>query len=186
MVRMQAGFFSAIRFNPRAYALLHPSNIIPGHRSKSARHRPADRCRAASPAPTAGIYCSPPRSPHGSAVDEEQRLVIQAQLHTGGINVKLTGYNLSHSRYLQCLGFGLFFAAAQGGRFSCFRYRQAMRVLIHTHIPCRLLVEGRAPKPPLNTEFHSVAARSANALKGCAKTLTPLVEVEQIAFPLPS
>ena len=25
--------------------------------------------------------------------------------------------------------------------------RQAMRVLIHTHIPCRLLVEGSAPKP---------------------------------------
>ena len=40
---------------------------------------------------------------------------------------------------------------------------QAMRVLIHTHIPCRLLVEGNAPKPLLNTEFHSVAARSPNA-----------------------
>ena len=39
--------------------------------------------------------------------------------------------------------------------------RQAMRVLIHTHISCRLLVEGSAPKPLLNTEFHSVAARSA-------------------------
>ena len=25
--------------------------------------------------------------------------------------------------------------------------RQAMRVLIHTHISCRLLVEGSAPKP---------------------------------------
>ena len=32
--------------------------------------------------------------------------------------------------------------------------RQAMRVLIHTHIPCRLLVESNAPKPLLNTEFH--------------------------------
>lgn len=42
--------------------------------------------------------------------------------------------------------------------------RQAMRVLIHTHISCRLLVEGSALKPPLNTEFHSMAARSANAL----------------------
>ena len=52
--------------------------------------------------------------------------------------------------------------------------RQAMRVLIHTHISCRLLVEGSAPKPLLNTEFHSVAARSANALKGYAKTLSPL------------
>ena len=41
--------------------------------------------------------------------------------------------------------------------------RQAMRVLIHTHISCRLLVEGSAPKPLLNTEFHSVAARSPNA-----------------------
>ena len=41
--------------------------------------------------------------------------------------------------------------------------RQAMRALIHTHISCRLLVEGNAPKPLLNTEFHSVAARSPNA-----------------------
>ena len=41
--------------------------------------------------------------------------------------------------------------------------QQAMRVLIHTHISCRLLVEGSAPKPLLNTEFHSVAARSPNA-----------------------
>ena len=39
---------------------------------------------------------------------------------------------------------------------------QAMRVLIHTHIPCRLLVEGNAPKPLLNAEFHSAAARSVN------------------------
>lgn len=47
-----------------------------------------------------------------------------------------------------------------------------MPVLIHTDpqsakslrdFPLRLLVEGSAPKPPLNTEFHSVAARSANA-----------------------
>ena len=52
--------------------------------------------------------------------------------------------------------------------------QQAMRVLIHTHISCRLLVEGSAPKPLLNTEFHSVAARSANALKGDAKTPSPL------------
>ena len=52
--------------------------------------------------------------------------------------------------------------------------RQAMRVLIHTHISCCLLVEGRAPKPLLNTEFHSVAARSANALKGYAKAPFPL------------
>ena len=52
--------------------------------------------------------------------------------------------------------------------------RQAMRVLIHTHISCRLLVEGSALKPPLNTEFHSVAARSANALKGYAKAPSPL------------
>lgn len=41
--------------------------------------------------------------------------------------------------------------------------RQAMRVLIHTHISCRPLVEGSAPKPLLNTEFHSVATRSPNA-----------------------
>ncbi len=47
--------------------------------------------------------------------------------------------------------------------------RQAMQVLIHTHISCRLLVEGSAPKPLLNTEFHSVAARSANALEGYAE-----------------
>ena len=41
--------------------------------------------------------------------------------------------------------------------------RQAMRVLIHTHISCHLLVEDSAPKPPLNTEFHSVATRSETA-----------------------
>ena len=52
--------------------------------------------------------------------------------------------------------------------------RQAMRVLIHTRISCHLLVEGSAPKPPLNTEFHSVAARSVNALKGDGKAPSPL------------
>ena len=31
-----------------------------------------------------------------------------------------------------------------------------MRVLIHTHIFCRLLVEGNAPKFLLNTEFTSL------------------------------
>ena len=60
-----------------------------------------------------------------------------------------------------------------------------MRVLIHTHISCRLLVEGSAHKPLLNTEFHSVAARSANAFLsvpgalfqniGCRETRHPLV-----------
>ena len=62
--------------------------------------------------------------------------------------------------------------------------RQAMRVLIHTHISCCLLVEGSAPNPFLNTEFHSAAARSPNALKVCAKTPTPLVWVEQIVSSL--
>ena len=49
-----------------------------------------------------------------------------------------------------------------------------MRVLIHTHISCRLLVEGNAPKPFLNTEFHSVAARSPNAFEDTPKRRTPL------------
>ena len=53
---------------------------------------------------------------------------------------------------------------------------QAMRVLIHTHISCRLLVEGSAPKPLLNTEFHSVAARSPNASEGYAKMPSPFGE----------
>ena len=54
--------------------------------------------------------------------------------------------------------------------------RQAMRVFIHAHISCRLLVEGSAPKPPLlNTEFHSVAARSTNAFKGRNKSFHPIV-----------
>ena len=48
--------------------------------------------------------------------------------------------------------------------------RQAMRVLIHTHISCRLLVEGSAPKPLLNTEFHSVATRSPNAFSSVPST----------------
>ena len=53
--------------------------------------------------------------------------------------------------------------------------RQAMRVLIHTHISCRLLVEGSAPKPLLNTEFHSMATRSTNAFKGRNKSFHPIV-----------
>ena len=48
--------------------------------------------------------------------------------------------------------------------------RQAMRVLIHTHISFHLLVEGNAPKPLLNTEFHSVAARSPNAFSSVPST----------------
>ena len=65
---------------------------------------------------------------------------------------------------------------------------QAIRVLIHTHISCRLLVEGRAPKPLLNTEFHSVAARSPNAFCpvagarfrgiGCRESQHPMVLLE--------
>ena len=53
--------------------------------------------------------------------------------------------------------------------------RQAMRVLIHTHISCRLLVEDSAPKPLLNTEFHSVATRSPNASKERNKSFHPIV-----------
>ena len=58
-----------------------------------------------------------------------------------------------------------------------------MPVLIHTgpqrrkslcDFPLCLLVEGSAPKPPSNTEFHSVATRSANALKGYAEAPSPL------------
>lgn len=74
--------------------------------------------------------------------------------------------------------------------------RQAMRVLIHTHISCRLLVEGNAPKPLLNTEFHSAAARSSNAFSpipgalfrgiGCRETQHPLVlfRCPKIGLPL--
>ena len=50
-----------------------------------------------------------------------------------------------------------------------------MRVLIHTHISYRLLVEGSAPKPLLNTGFHSVAARSPNASEGWNKSFHPIV-----------
>ena len=79
--------------------------------------------------------------------------------------------------------------------------RQAMRVLIHTHISCRLLVEGSAPKPLLNTEFHSVAARSANAFlsvpgapfrsMGVRESRTPFVDTEHpetafFSLPLPA
>ena len=73
--------------------------------------------------------------------------------------------------------------------------RQAMRVLIHTHISCRLLVEGNAPKPLLNTEFHSVAARSANAflsvpgapfwIIGVRESLTPLANMVRPKIGLP-
>ena len=55
----------------------------------------------------------------------------------------------------------------------CEQKWQAMPVLIHSArrgknpaviFPSALLVEGSAPTPPLNAEFHSAAARSANAL----------------------
>ena len=46
-----------------------------------------------------------------------------------------------------------------------------MLVAIHRHKP---LVEGSTPNPLLNTEFHSVAARSSNALGGYAKMPPPL------------
>ena len=73
--------------------------------------------------------------------------------------------------------------------------RQAMRALIHTHIPCRLLVEGNAPKPLLNTEFHSVAARSPNAVSsvpgaplrsiGLRESLTPFANMARPKIELP-
>ena len=74
--------------------------------------------------------------------------------------------------------------------------RQAMRVFIHTHISCRLFVEGNAPKPLLNTEFHSVAARSPNAFLpvpsapfrsiGVRESLTPFANMvlPKIGLPL--
>ena len=72
---------------------------------------------------------------------------------------------------------------------------QAMRVLIHTHISCRLLVEGNAPKPLLNTEFHSVAARSPNAFLsvpsapfrsiGVRESLTPFANMVLPKIELP-
>ena len=55
---------------------------------------------------------------------------------------------------------------------------QAMRVLIHTHISYRLLVEGSAPKPLLNTGFHSVATRSPNASEGASR----LLEEHQVRY----
>ena len=72
---------------------------------------------------------------------------------------------------------------------------QAMRVLIHTHISCRLLVEGNAPKPLLTTEFHSVAARSPNAFLsvssaplrsiGVRESLTPFANMARPKIELP-
>ena len=62
--------------------------------------------------------------------------------------------------------------------------RQAMRVLIHTHISCRLLVEGSAPKPLLNTEFHSVAARSSNAFCPCIRCTVWGIECRETRHPM--
>ena len=47
---------------------------------------------------------------------------------------------------------------------------QAMRVLIPTHYFCLL---GTVPQTLLNAAFHCAAARSANAVKGDAKTPPP-------------
>ena len=46
---------------------------------------------------------------HGGAVDGEQRPLRQVQLHTGGVQVELTGQNLSHTRYLPMFKFRLVF-----------------------------------------------------------------------------
>ena len=43
------------------------------------------------------------------AVDGNQYPIIQAQLHAGGVQVELTGQNLSHSRYLLMPKFRLIF-----------------------------------------------------------------------------
>lgn len=60
-----------------------------------------------------------------------------------------------------------------------------MPVLIHSArrgqnpaviFPSALLVEGSAPKPLLNTGFHSVATRSPNASEEYAKTPYPFGE----------
>ena len=82
------------------------------------------------------------------------------QLHTDGVQVELTGQNLTHTRYLPMLKFWLIFRSGT----------RAVSVVLDTCKQClwlsichKLLVECSAPKPPLNTEFHSVAARSANA-----------------------
>ena len=70
-------------------------------------------------------------------------------------------------------------------KFMVSVHRDKQCKLIHNHISCRLLIEGNAPKPLLNTEFHPVTARSANALKGYAKAPFPLLEgMEQIVPPL--
>lgn len=59
-----------------------------------------------------------------------------------------------------------------------------MPVLIHSArrgqnpaviFPSALLVEGSAPKPLLNTGFHSVATRSPNASEGWNKSFHPIV-----------
>ena len=61
---------------------------------------------------------------------------------------------------------------------------QAMRVLIHTHISCPLLVGVTAPKPLLNTEFHSVAARSPNAFSSVSGALFRSIGVRESLTPL--
>ena len=62
--------------------------------------------------------------------------------------------------------------------------QQAMRVLIHTHISCPLLVGVTAPKPLLNTEFHSVAARSPNAFSSVSGALFRSIGVRESLTPL--
>ena len=47
----------------------------------------------------------------------------------------------------------------------------------------KLLVEGNAPKPPLNTEFHSVAACSANAFLSVPGTAFQGIEVRESLTP---
>ena len=137
------------------FSLSQPLDIVPGHPSKSTHHRPADHYRSASPVLTAGTYCSLPRSPRRYS-RWTTGSIFHAQLHAGSVRVELTGQNLSHTRYLPILEFQLIFRSGT----------RAVSVVLDTGKQClwlsichKLLVEGNAPKPPLNTEFHSVAAR---------------------------
>ena len=60
------------------FSLSQPLDIVPGPPFKSTQHRPADRCRLASPSSDRWYITVCHLVLHGSAVDGEQRSIIQA------------------------------------------------------------------------------------------------------------
>lgn len=127
-------------------------------------YRPAGQCRIVSPVLTDDTYFSTAvQSIDNSAPSSRCNSTQAVSKSNLQITVLLT--DDASKCWIQ-----VYFAQRYQSRFGYLQIRQAMLVAIHRH---KLLVEGSAPNPLLNPEFHSVAARSSNTLSGYAKTPSP-------------